>query len=175
VVTDRIETFTEKGVRLQSGQEIEADVVVTATGLVLNTLGDMTLTVDGVRFDPAQAVAYKGVMLSDLPNLVFTFGYTNASWTLKADLTARWTCRLLRHMDRHGHAMAVARRDPAVETAPLLDFTSGYVQRSRDLLPKQGRAAPWKVRQDYLADVATLRFGRIDDGVLSFPAVQART
>ena len=100
VVTDRIETFTAQGVRLVSGQEIAADIVVTATGLELDTMGDMTLTVDGVRRDPAQAVVYKGLMLSDVPNLVFTFGYTHASWTLKADLAAQWLCRLLRHMSR---------------------------------------------------------------------------
>jgi cation diffusion facilitator CzcD-associated flavoprotein CzcO/acetyl esterase/lipase len=168
VVTDHIQTFTERGVRLQSGQEIAADIVVTATGLELNALGDMALSVDGVRVDVSQAVAYKGVMLSDVPNLVYTFGYTNATWTLKADLTSRWLCRLLRHMDRHHQAVAVARRDPAIGTAPFLDFTSGYVQRAGDRLPRQGTAAPWKVNQNYLADLRTLRFGRIDDGTLSF-------
>ena len=168
VLTDHIETFTARGVRLQSGRELEADIVVTATGLELDTTGRMVMSVDGVRVDPSQAMVYKGVMLSDVPNHVFTFGYTNASWTLKADLTARWLCRLLRHMDRHGHAVVVARRDPSVASAPLLDFTSGYVQRAAALLPRQGTTAPWRVRQNYLADLRTLRFGRIDDGTLSW-------
>ena len=113
-------------------------------------------------------------MPSDVPNLVFTFGYTHASWTLKADLAAQWLCRLLRHMDRHGHAVAVAARDPAVATAPLLDFTSGYVQRAADRLPRQGTTGPWRVRQNYVADLRTLRFGRIDDGVLAFAPGPAR-
>jgi cation diffusion facilitator CzcD-associated flavoprotein CzcO len=168
VLTDHIETFTARGVRLRSGRELEADIVVTATGLELDTTGRMAMSVDGVRVEPAQAMVYKGVMLSDVPNYVFTFGYTNASWTLKADLSARWLCRLLRHMDRHGHAMAVARRDPTVGSAPLLDFTSGYVQRAAALLPRQGTAGPWRVRQSYFADRRTLRFGRIDDGTLSW-------
>ena len=166
VVTDEIETFTATGVRLKSGQELAADIVITATGLQLNQLADIAVQVDGQRIDPARCVAYKGVMLSGVPNFVYTFGYTHASWTLKADLTARWTCRLLQHLDRHGLAVAVAPHDPAVATAPVLDFSSGYVQRAIGQLPRQGLSAPWKVNQDYLADLRVLRWGRIDDGTL---------
>ena len=168
VVTDHIETFTATGVRLKSGRELAADIVVTATGLQLNALGDMVLRVDGRRVEPAQCMAYKGVMLSGVPNFVYTFGYTNASWTLKADLTARWTCRLLQHLDRNGQAVAVAPRDPAVAEAPFLALSSGYVQRALELLPRQGTQAPWSVHQNYLADLRVLRFGAVDDGTLRF-------
>jgi len=168
VVTDEIETFVESGVRLRSGREIAADIVVTATGLQLNVLGDITLTVDGTRCDLSQALAYKGAMYSDVPNLACTFGYTNASWTLKADLTARWVCRLLNHMRRHRWAVAVPRRDAGVMPEPFLDFTSGYVQRAVDKLPKQGSRKPWRLYQNYLLDLLTLRYGRLDDGTLQF-------
>ena len=168
VVTDRIETFTATGVRLASGRELAADIVVSATGLQLNALGDMVLRIDGRRVDPAAFMAYKGVMLSGVPNFVYTFGYTNASWTLKADLTARWTCRLLQHLDRSGWAVAVAPRDPSVAEAPFLALGSGYVQRALDLLPRQGAQAPWAVHQNYLADLRVLRFGAIADGTLQF-------
>jgi cyclohexanone monooxygenase len=113
-------------------------------------------------------MAYKGMMLSGLPNCVMTFGYTNASWTLKSDLTAAWTCRLLRHMDRHGQAIAVARRDPEVQAEPFLNFTSGYVQRAQGELPLQGARRPWQVYQNYFQDMLTIRFGRIADGVMRF-------
>ena len=171
VVTGEIERFTPQGVRLVSGEQIEADIIVTATGLVLNTLGDMQLSVDGRPVAVAQTMAYKGVMLSGVPNLTYTFGYTNASWTLKADLSARWACRLLRHLDRHGLAQAVAPRDPGVPARPFIDFSSGYVQRGAAALPLQGTRGPWRVHQNYLADLVTLRFGRLDDGVLQFPSM----
>ena len=174
VVTDRIETFTERGIRLASGREIEADIVVTATGLKLNALGDVAVTVDGERRVHADAMAYKGMMFSDVPNLVSTFGYTNASWTLKADLTARFVCRLLRYMDRHGYAVAMARRDASVEARPFLDFSSGYVQRALDTLPKQGSRKPWRLYQNYVLDLLLLRFGRIDDGTITFARAAAR-
>jgi cyclohexanone monooxygenase len=118
--------------------------------------------------DMSRAMAYKGAMLSGMPNMAFTFGYTNASWTLKADLTANYVCRLLRHMESHGYAIATPRRDPALGEAPFLDFTSGYVVRALNILPKQGADRPWKVYQNYFLDALTLRFGRIDDGVLAF-------
>lgn len=168
VVTDHVARFTERGILLHSGRELEADVVVMATGLSLSVLGGATLVVDGKPFDPSQAMSYKGMMLSDLPNSVMTFGYTNASWTLKADLTAAWVCRLLRHMDRHGQAIAVVRREPGVAPEPFLSFTSGYVQRAAALLPKQGSRRPWQVYQNYLQDMMTIRFGRIADGVIRF-------
>jgi cation diffusion facilitator CzcD-associated flavoprotein CzcO len=173
VVTDTIERFTPAGLRLAGGGELAADVVVLATGLELNVLGDIAVQVDGRPLDPARAMSYKGMMLSDVPNLVATFGYTNASWTLKADLTARWTCRLLRYMDRHGRAVAMAPADPGVAPRPFLGLSSGYVQRASARLPKQGVRAPWQVHQNYLRDLILLRYGRIADGVLQFSGAPA--
>jgi cyclohexanone monooxygenase len=169
-VTDTIERFTAAGIRLGSGATLPAEIVVVATGLKLNLLGDMALTVDGVPCRASEAMVYKGMMLSDVPNLALWFGYTNASWTLKADLTSEYVCRLLRHMDRRGAAIVVAKRDPSVATQPFLSFTSGYVQRASATLPKQGTRKPWLVRQSYLFDMFAIRFSRIDDGVLRFGA-----
>ncbi|MCS0598841.1 flavin-containing monooxygenase [Massilia agri] len=166
VVTDHIARFTDKGILLQSGRELEADLVVMATGLTLQLFGGASLVVDGRAIDPSRAMSYKGMMLSDVPNCALAFGYTNASWTLKADLTAEWVCRLLRHMDARAQDVAVAPRAPGVPEAPFLDFNSGYVERARHLLPKQGAQAPWQVYQNYLRDLYTIRFGRIEDGVL---------
>jgi cyclohexanone monooxygenase len=168
VVTDTIERFTASGLRLCSGQELAADIVVLATGLKLNVLNDVALTIDGQPFDASQAMVHKGMMLSDVPNLAMAFGYTNASWTLKADLTAGYVCRLLRHMQRRGHRIALPRRDPAVPSQPFLGFTSGYVQRASALLPKQGSRDPWRLHQSYLADLLAIRWGRIRDGVMQF-------
>jgi cyclohexanone monooxygenase len=170
VVTDHIERFTATGLQLKSGQELEADIVVMATGLKLQLMGGMQVTVDGQAFEPNQAMSYKGMMLSDLPNCVMTFGYTNASWTLKADLTAAYVCRLLRYMDRHGIAIALPRREPGVQPQPFLSFTSGYVQRAASHLPQQGSRRPWQVYQNYLQDMLTIRYGRIADGVMRFGA-----
>jgi len=169
VVTDRIERFTETGLRLESGSELEADVIVTATGLNLLFLGGMRLTVDGEDVDLPRAMTYKGMMLSGVPNFAFTVGYTNASWTLKADLTSEYVCRLLDHMDAHGHGKCVPElADPTVAEQPLLDFTSGYVQRSLEHFPKQGSKEPWRLRQNYAFDIRTIRRGPIDDGTLRF-------
>jgi cyclohexanone monooxygenase len=168
VVTGEIETFTETGIRLKSGEELPADIVVTATGLRMQILGGAQVAVDGRRLEPSDTLVYKGMMYSGVPNMVTTFGYTNASWTLKADLTARYACRLLGYMDRHGFRMAVPRRDPSVQEEPFLDFSSGYVQRAIASLPRQGDRKPWKLYQNYLLDFATLRWSRIDDGVLTF-------
>ena len=168
VVTESIDRFTEHGIRLASGREIEADLVVTATGLTLNLLGDVALSIDGEPCSASASMTYKGMMFSDVPNLVSTFGYTNASWTLKADLTARFVCRLLNHMKGHGHEIAIARRDPTVEARPFIDFSSGYVQRAAGMLPKQGARRPWRLYQNYVLDFLMLRFGRIDDGTLTF-------
>ena len=168
IVTDHIARFTANGILLASGRELEADVVVLATGLSLKLLGGAAIDVDGRVLDPHQAMAYKGMMLSDVPNCAMSFGYTNASWTLKADLTAGYVCRLLTWMDRRGIAIAVPRRDPSVASVPFLSFTSGYVERARYLLPSQGARKPWQVYQNYLLDLLTIRYGRIDDGVMHF-------
>jgi cation diffusion facilitator CzcD-associated flavoprotein CzcO len=168
VVTDRIERFTPEGLLLESGQMLPADVVVMATGLKIKLLGGIAITVDGQPFRGADAMSYKGMMLSELPNCVMTFGYTNASWTLKADLTAAYVCRLLRYMDRHRVQIAVPRREPGVSPEPFLSFTSGYVQRAQGELPQQGSRRPWQVYQNYLQDMLTIRFGRIADGTLHF-------
>lgn len=173
VVTDTIERFTEDGILLASGKALPADIVVMATGLKLNMLGDIALTVDGQRRLPAESMAYKGMMLNDVPNMVLAFGYTNASWTLKADLTAEYVCRLLRYMDRHRHRIAVPRSDPTLQAVPFLSFTSGYVQRAAGVLPRQGDRRPWRVYQNYIMDMLTIRHGRIADGVLQFDAPRA--
>jgi monooxygenase len=175
IVTDRIVRFTESGIELESGRTLEADVVVTATGLNLLFLGGMRLSVDGEEPDLARALTYKGMMLSDLPNFAYTLGYTNASWTLKADLTSEYVCRLLNHMEAGGYSVCTPRvTDPSVTEQPLLDFNSGYVLRSIDHLPKQGSKEPWKLRQNYPLDLRMLRHGPVDDGVmqLSNPAPQ---
>jgi monooxygenase len=170
VVTDRIESFTEGGLRLESGRELEADVIVTATGLSLLFLGGMELTVDGEPVDVSEKMAYKGMMLSGVPNCAFTVGYTNASWTLKADLTSEYVCRLLTHMQVHGYARCLPEADPSVSEEPLLDFTSGYVLRSLDRFPKQGSREPWRLRQNYVLDIRAIRRGAIDDGTMKFSA-----
>jgi monooxygenase len=169
VVTDTIERFTEGGIKLDSGEQLEADVIITATGLNLLFLGGMELVVDGEPVNISEKMAYKGMMLSSVPNCAFTVGYTNASWTLKADLTSEYVCRVLAHMDSHGYRKSVPElSDPSVEEMPLLDFTSGYVLRSLDQFPKQGSKEPWKLRQNYVLDIRTIRRGPIDDGAMRF-------
>jgi monooxygenase len=169
VVTDQIETFTEKGLRLKSGTELEADLIVTATGLNLQVLSGLRITVDGNRIDPANSFTYKGLMYSGVPNLASSFGYTNASWTLKCDLTCEYVCRLLNYMKKRGYAQCVPElKDVSITDEPWIDFSSGYVRRSLAIFPKQGSKAPWKLRQNYARDIMTLRFGRINDGVMEF-------
>jgi cation diffusion facilitator CzcD-associated flavoprotein CzcO/acetyl esterase/lipase len=168
VVTDHIQSFTPQGIALHSGDLLPADVIVTATGLQLNLLGDAKLSLGGVPVDTADMLVYKGMMFSGLPNVVNTFGYTNASWTLKADLTARYFCRLLRHMDRHQQTVFTPMRDSQTQPEPFLDFTSGYVQRAAAWLPKQGDRKPWRLYQNYVLDLLALRFGQVDDGVMAF-------
>ena len=168
IATDKIETFTETGIRLESGRELEADIVVAATGLDLVALGGIQLNVDGREIELPETMAYKGMMLSGVPNMAFTVGYTNASWTLKADLTSEYVCRLLAHMDEHGYTKAVPERDASVTEEPFLDFSAGYVLRALDRFPKQGSRAPWRLKQNYAFDIRTLRFGAIDDGAMVF-------
>ncbi len=168
IVTDTIDTFTEAGVRVSSGEELPADVVVTATGLNLKIMGDVTLGVDGEKVDLRDRMAYRALMFGGVPNFAYTIGYTNASWTLKADLVADYVCRLLTYLDRHGHRSATPVPDPDVAPAPFMDFTPGYVLRAQHLLPKQGDREPWRLRQNYVYDVRSIRRTPIDDGVLRF-------
>jgi len=168
VATDTIDTFTETGVRLASGAHLPADVVVTATGLNLLVLGGVALSVDGAKVDVPGTMAYRALMLGGVPNFAFTIGYTNASWTLKADLVAEYVCRLLAHLDATGARQVVPVPDAAVGEEPFMDFQAGYVLRSLDQLPKQGSVEPWKLRQNYLHDVRTIRRAPIDDGALAF-------
>jgi len=169
VVTGRIATFTEHGLRLESGEELPADIVVTATGLQLLALGGLQLTVDGRAVSLPGTMAYKGMMLSGVPNFAFTIGYTNASWTLKADLVSEFVCRLLRYMDAHGYdACVTVNDDPRVTERPLMDFGAGYVLRSIDQFPRAGSRAPWRLGMSYLNDVFTLRHRKIDDGIMRF-------
>ena len=168
VVTGQIARLERDGIRLQDGRFLQADIVVVATGLQLNVLADVAIQIDGKPFVPADALAYKGMMLSGLPNLFVAFGYTNASWTLKADLTANYVCRLFEYMDKRGYRVVSPQHDPAQTTQPFLDFTSGYVQRASAMLPKQGTTSPWRVHQNYVMDLLALRFGGFEDGVLRF-------
>ncbi|TQF74169.1 NAD(P)/FAD-dependent oxidoreductase [Rhodococcus spelaei] len=169
VVTDRIATFTERGLALESGTELDADVIVTATGLNLQIFGGAELSVDGKPVSLPETLAYKGMMLSDVPNFVFTIGYTNASWTLKADLVAEYFCRLLARMDERGESVCVpVNNDPTLTTRPLLDFEAGYVMRSVAQFPKSGSRAPWQLGMSYVHDLVTLRHRTLDDGVMQF-------
>ena len=169
VVTGEIERFSETGIQLASGEHLDADIIVTATGLVLKIMAGLTLVVDGETVDLSKKMAYKGMMYSDVPNLAQAFGYTNASWTLKCDLTSEYVCRLLNHMDRHRNETCTPRlSDPSVKPERVLDFTSGYVQRALHTLPSQGSKMPWRLHQNYFKDVSILRFGRLDDGTMEF-------
>jgi monooxygenase len=166
IVTDTIETFTETGMRLASGEELEADVIVTATGLNLLVLGGMSIAVDGEDVDMAETVAYKGMMFSGIPNMAMALGYTNASWTLKCDLVAEYVCRLINHMDARGYRIATPRApEPTLPTEPFIDLKSGYVLRSLDQLPKQGAEQPWRLHQNYARDIRLLRRGPVDDAM----------
>ena len=169
IVTDQIETFTEDGLLLKSGEHLDADIIVTATGLVLKLFSGMQLLVDGVPVDMPKTLVYKGMMFSDVPNVAFAVGYTNASWTLKCDLTAEYVCRLLNHMDQHGYAACTPRvNDADIEEEPVIDFNSGYVLRALPTLPHQGSKKPWRLHQNYVRDLSMMRYGRVEDGTLQF-------
>ncbi|MDI3288025.1 NAD(P)/FAD-dependent oxidoreductase [Polyangium sp. 15x6] len=169
VVTDAIETFTERGIELKSGRELEADIIVTATGLKLQVCGGIALTVDGAPVHLSDKVAFKGMMLDGVPNFAFAIGYTNSSWTLKIGLLCEHFCRLLRYMDEHGHTICRPEpRDPTMPTRPLLDFAAGYVQRSIHELPRQGDRAPWLMSMDYHSDTKLLREDSVEDQNLRF-------
>jgi monooxygenase len=178
VVTDHIESFTERGLKLTSGKELEADIIVTATGLALQMFGGAEMRVDGALVDSGKTYVYRGAMYSDVPNFASVFGYTNASWTLKADLISEYVCRLITYMDEYGLAQATPRmtesnREDLHDDVPFVDFSSGYFQRVLHMLPKQTARAPWKQAQSYAHDLMSLRYGRIEDGVLEFKRAPA--
>ena len=169
IATGAIERFTEKGLRLADGREIEADIIVTATGLELQMLGGARLSVDSKPVEPGKTLNYKGMMFSDVPNMAATFGYTNASWTLKADLIGQYVCRILNLMDAKGQRIVIAHNDdPDMPVESFVDFSSGYFQRVIDQLPKQGARKPWKLYQNFAKDLLALRYGQVEDGVLRF-------
>ena len=168
IVTDHIERFTEHGLLLRSGRTLDADVIVTATGLRMKLLGGMQVTVDGKPIDFGQTLSYRGLMYSGVPNLATSFGYTNASWTLKSELTCIYVCRLLRTMDRRGFTSCTPLPDPAIGSLPLLEFSSGYVQRGAGLFPSQGDRRPWRIYQNYLLDLISYRLSPLYDGSLKF-------
>jgi monooxygenase len=165
IATDHIDTVTETGIRLRSGENLDADVIITATGLNLLVFGGMQLAVDGNDIRLPDTMAYKGMMLSGVPNFAYVIGYTNASWTLKADLACEYICRLLEHMAENGYDECVPERDPDIGQEPFLDFSAGYVLRSLDEFPKQGTEAPWKLRMNYLRDIVTLRHSNVDEAM----------
>jgi len=169
VVTDQIESFTERGIQLKSGKELEADIIVTATGLAMQAFGGMELTVDKKRVDAGQVLAYKGVMMSGVPNFASVFGYINASWTLKADLICNYVCRLLSFMDRKGVRQVTPNPVGESAAAPFVEnFSSGYIQRALASWPKQGQKKPWRVYQNYFRDTISLKWTRVDDEGLEF-------
>lgn len=168
MVTDTIQTFTKNGIRLDSGRELPADLIVTATGLRIKLLGGIAITIDGVPVNLPDRVPYKGTMLSGIPNLGMVFGYTNASWTLKCDLICDWLSRMIRYMEENDYAVVTPENDPDIERLPMVDFTSGYFQRAWDSLPKQGRHTPWKLNQSYFADLVDYRMRKIKDTGLRF-------
>jgi cation diffusion facilitator CzcD-associated flavoprotein CzcO len=169
VVTGQIEKFTQKGILLKTGEELESDVIVTATGLNLELLSDTNFTVDNKPIDLSQTITYKGMMYSGIPNLAGTFGYTNASWTLGADLTSEYVCRLINHMKKNGYDKCMPDTNSNVETDDeWLNLTSGYIKRSEHLFPKQGKKTPWRNNQNFLKDIFQIRYSKVDDGEISF-------
>lgn len=168
VVTDHIDRFNSKGIKLKSGKQLDADIVVLATGLNLKFAGGVEYSIDGNKLDFTEHFIYRGMMFSDIPNMAFTVGYTNSSWTLKADLTGYYVCRLLNKMERHGYAAVTPRMKGAIDEVPLLDFEAGYVLRARHQFPKQGNRLPWKNYQDYIRDFCSLRLGSLRDKELEF-------
>ncbi len=169
VVTDTIEKFTKTGIKLDSGAELDADIIITATGLNMRLLGGLVPTLNGEEIDLTSLMTYKGAMFSGVPNAAITFGYTNASWTLKADLVSEFVCRLLNYMDANGFDTVVPEHPGGtVDEMPFMDFTPGYFTRSMHLLPKSGSRAPWRLTQNYLFDLRLIRHGRVDEKSLRF-------
>ena len=174
VVTDQIETLTQTGILLKSGRELEADIIVTATGLNVQMMGGMQLSVDGEAREMHERMTYKGVLMQDIPNMAFVFGYTHLPWTLKADIAGAYLCRLLKHMDDNGYTVATARdvEGCATDDPMISELQSGYVLRAKDIMPRQGSKLPWKVLMNYEKDSKMLLGDPVDDGVLSFEATR---
>lgn len=170
VATDQIETFTETGIQLKSGQHLDADIIVSATGLNIQILGGIQATMDGQPIDTSQHMLYRGIMVSDIPNMALIIGYINASWTLKVDIAAEYICRLLNYMDQQGYAQVIAQGDQSelLQDTVMGSLSSGYIARAADVMPKQGKHAPWKVSNNYLADRKELKQASFEDGVLKF-------
>lgn len=173
VVTDTIVRFTPKGILLASGEELEADIVVTATGLNVQLAGGLVPVVDGKRVDPSKSVSYKGMMLTGIPNFIFTFGYTNASWTLRADMVATYTCRLIKYMDKQGEDVVWPVEPSTSERLPFVDLASGYITRAADALPHQVPQAPWRSYQNYFREVPILKYGKVADKGVRFAKLNA--
>jgi monooxygenase len=172
VVTDHIDHFDRRGIVLKSGDHLDADIVISATGLELQLMGGVALSIDGEPYDPPKSFTYRGMMISGVPNLALALGYTNSSWTLKVDLTCRRVCRLLRFMGKHGHDICVPVAPDGLERTRLLGLTSGYVERSLGQLPNQGTGSPWRTYQNYIQDMLTIRFGALEDGAVRFSKAQ---
>ena len=168
VMTDTIETFTETGLKLDSGKELEADIIISATGLDIQIMGGIEVSVDGQAYDFSEKMIYRGVLFQDLPNLGMIFGYTNASWTLKSDLVSEYMCRVINHLDKTNTNTAVPKDNQSMKHIPFMDMSSGYIQRALHKAPKQGEKLPWRLYQNYLKDMFMLRYGKLDDDVLTF-------
>ena len=169
VVTDHVDSFTSNGIKLKSGNELPADIIVTATGLKLMICSNIEIKVDDETIDISDTMTFKGMMVSNVPNVVWTFGYTNASWTLRADLTAEYTCKILNYMDKHDYKVATPSPNSEIgEDGTWLDFNSGYVTRSAHLFPRNGDRDPWRNTQNYIKDVVDLRYGNVKDEELIF-------
>jgi monooxygenase len=170
IETDQIEQFTEKGILLKSGQHLDADIIVSATGLEIQILGGIKATIDGKPMDTSKHMLYQGIMVSDVPNMAMIIGYINASWTLKVDIAAEYICRLINYMDKNGYDEVIAQGDQTelMEDTVMGSLSSGYIARAVDVMPKQGKHAPWNVTNNYLADRKVLKNARFDDGVLKF-------
>ncbi len=174
IVTDLIDSFTPTGLKMKSGEHLDADIIITATGLDLVAMGGASLVVDGQPVELNKTMNYKGCMLTGVPNVAFVFGYTNASWTLKADLLSEYVCRMLNYMDKHNYRQVTVRlNDPEVQELPLLDLTSGYVQRAMERFPRQGSKLPWRLYQNYFFDTMMIRYGSIDDDALEFKGAES--
>jgi monooxygenase len=168
VVTDHIDQFNSDGIQLKSGKQLDADIVILATGLNLKFAGGVQYSIDDKKLDITEHFIFRGMMFSDVPNMAFTVGYTNSSWTLKTDLTGNYVCRLLKKMDRGNYSTATPRMNGTVDEVPLLDFDAGYVLRARAQFPKNGNRLPWKNYQNYMRDFVGLRLGRLNDDELEF-------